>query len=184
MGTETPWSNIGRDHTPCLLGSGSTLVAGSQRGRRANPPTTHPQSQQPALCTKPGWSTEQERAPVGTPVQEPSRSEAPTRSPDLKSSHPTGLLPTPEQVTTRWKRAWRTSFYCGRAASTLQAPPGYQTLHLEGPNLYSRAKNHVFPSHPRPTRPLEARRNVGLSGWSTSFSHRLRSRREKEREAA
>ncbi|CAD6258832.1 unnamed protein product [Miscanthus lutarioriparius] len=104
-----------------------------------------------------------------TPVQEPSRSEAPTRSPDPKSSHPTSPPPTPEQVTASWKRAWRTLFHCGHTASTLQASPGHQTLHLEGPNLHSRAKIHSFPSPPRPTRPSEARMNGGLAGWSTSF---------------
>jgi hypothetical protein len=74
-----------------------------------------------------------------------------------------------ELVMARWKRAWRTLFHCARAASTLQAPPGHQTLHLEGPNLHNWAKIHTFPSHPRPTRPSEVRKNGSLAGWSTNF---------------
>ena len=116
-----------------------------------------------------------------TPVQGPPRTEAPTRSSDPPPTNPTGPPPPPEQETARWRRAWRTLFHRSRAASTLQAPPGHQTLHLKGPNLHSRAENHPFPSHPRPTRPPEARKNGGLAGWSTRFSRRLRSRREKGR---
>ena len=116
-----------------------------------------------------------------TPVQGPPRTEAPTRSSDPPPTNPTGPPPPPEQETARWRRAWKTLFHRSRAASTLQAPPGHQTLHLKGPNLHSRAKNHPFPSHPRPTRPPEARKNGGLTGWSTRSSRRLRSRREKRR---
>jgi hypothetical protein len=72
-------------------------------------------------------------------------------------------------------------FHCSHAASTLRASLGHQTLDLKGPNLHSRAKIQPFPSPLRPTRPTEPRKKGGLPSRSRDFSHRLHSRREKER---
>ena len=103
----------------------------------------------------------------------------PTRFPH--SAHPnlTNPSPAPEPESTKWRDGRRTLFHCGDAASTSHAPPGHQTLPLEGPNLHRRAKNQPFPSPPRPTRPPELRKNGGPAGERTWFSLRLFSRRER-----
>ena len=116
-----------------------------------------------------------------TPVQKLTGAEATTGPPDPEANDLTSLSPMPEDATARWRRSRRTLFHHSSSTSTLRSPPGDTNLDKLGPTLHSRAENHPFPSHPRPTRPPEARKNGGLAGWSTRFSRRLRSRREKGR---
>jgi len=107
--------------------------------------------------------------------------EATTGPPDPEANDLTSLSPMPEDATARWRRSRRTLFHHSSSTSTLRSPPGDTNLDKLEPTLHSRAENHPFPSHPRPTRPPEAKKNGGLADWSTRFSRRLRSRREKGR---
>ena len=104
----------------------------------------------------------------------------PNRFPHPAHPNLTSPSPAPEPESTKWRDGRRTLFHCGDAASTSHAPPGHQTLPIEGPNLHRRAKNQPFPSPPRPTRPPELRKNGGPAGERTWFSLRLFSRRERE----